>query len=85
MSIFANAIAKIDIRIKKLTALPERPIKVPFRGFRGLQKRVLNLFWSTPKICEICVISDSDKLNGRLAHYLPAIIFSISLSTVSIS
>jgi hypothetical protein len=37
--IFAIAIAKIGIRIKKLTALPERPIKVPFRGFRGLQKR----------------------------------------------
>jgi hypothetical protein len=36
MPIFAIEIAKIGIRIKKLTALPERSIKVPFRGFRGL-------------------------------------------------
>jgi hypothetical protein len=48
MSIFAIAIAKIDIRIKKLTALPERPIKVPFRGFRGLQKRFSNLLGQPP-------------------------------------
>jgi hypothetical protein len=28
MSIFTIAIVKIDIRIKKLTALPERPVKI---------------------------------------------------------
>jgi hypothetical protein len=48
MSIFAIVIAKIDIRIKKISALPEKPIKVPFRGFRGLQKRFLNLLSHPP-------------------------------------
>jgi hypothetical protein len=44
--------AKQKIKDKKTkSTLPERPIKVPFRGFRGLQKRFLKVL-SPPHMCQ---------------------------------
>jgi hypothetical protein len=45
MSIFAIAIAKIDIRIKKLTALPERPIKIFLKVFKAFSGQLLIFSW----------------------------------------
>jgi len=41
LSIFAIAIAKIDIIIKKLTALPERPIKIFLKVFKAFSGQLL--------------------------------------------
>ncbi|MFA5880238.1 MAG: U32 family peptidase [Candidatus Margulisiibacteriota bacterium] len=52
MPIFAIKIAKIGIRIKKNNHSDRRPIKVPFRGFRGLFKH-----FKTPNIINIVIAS----------------------------
>jgi hypothetical protein len=62
MSIFAIAIAKIDIRIKKLTALPERPIKIFLKVKPFLVSplhRTSNFYHENPLILRILVQDNS--------------------------